>query len=117
MKRSGFSVVKAYKKRRRDIVRSRIAVTLVGMRKGAGLTQCQVAEQARWSRSFISRLEGAGRAVEDPVVLARYAAACGHALGLLFGAVEDGQHRITDTVILTSPVGSRLFDSPRSRAL
>ena len=87
-----------------------IAIALVRMRKQARMTQSDVAEHAKWDKAFVSRLEGAAGPVPDTATLARYAAACKHAVGVVFASVEKGHTRITDAVTLSAPAAAHPFE-------
>lgn len=87
-----------------------IAIALVRMRVDAKRTQSEVATRAGWDKAFVSRLEGASGPVPDTATLARYAAACDHAVGVVFASVEDGHTRITDAVTLSAPAAAHPFE-------
>lgn len=80
-----------------------IAIALTRMRKQAGRTQAEIAARAGWDKAFVSRLEGASGPVPGTATLMRYAAACDHAMGVVFASVEKGHARITDAVTLAAP--------------
>jgi len=91
-----------------------IAIALVRMRKEIGRTQSEIAERAGWDKAFVSRLEGAGGPVPDTATLMRYAAACDHAMGVVFASVDKGHARITDAVTLAAPkVAAHSFERLR----
>jgi transcriptional regulator with XRE-family HTH domain len=87
-----------------------IAIALVRMRKHAGIKQSELAVRATWDKAFVSRLEGGMGPVPDTATLARYAAACEHAVGLVFASVGKGGTRITDAVTLSAPAGAHPFE-------
>jgi transcriptional regulator with XRE-family HTH domain len=95
-----------------------IAIALVRMRKQAGLTQTDLAQKAGWDKAFVSRLEGAGEAVPDTNTLARYAEACGRAVGLVFANVEEDRAQVIDAVTLAAPAAAEHpFERLRGDAL
>jgi len=95
-----------------------IAIALVRMRKQAGLTQADVAQNAQWDKAFVSRLEGAGGAIPDTNTLARYAKACSRSVGLVFLDVEADQAQVIDAVTLATPVAAaHPFERLRGDAL
>jgi transcriptional regulator with XRE-family HTH domain len=90
-----------------------IATSLVRLRKQAGRTQSEIAERAGWDKAFVSRLEGASGAMPDTLTLARYAAACGQALALVFAAVEKKHAHVIDVVTLAAPGAAHPFEQLR----
>ena len=60
-----------------DALPRAIGDALTGMRRGAGLSQAELARAAGWDPSYVSRLERGGSAVPAPETVARFAAACG----------------------------------------
>ena len=87
-----------------------IAIALVRMRTEAKRTQSEIATRAGWDKAFVSRLEGAAGPIPDTATLARYAAACGHAVGVVFASVNKGHTRITDAVTLSAPAAAHPFE-------
>ncbi|MBI3676890.1 MAG: helix-turn-helix domain-containing protein [Proteobacteria bacterium] len=62
-----------------------IAMALVGIRKGAGLTQTELANRAGWDKAYVSRLEGASGGLPELETLMHYANVCRAPLRLAVG--------------------------------
>lgn len=90
-----------------------IKLALIKMRREEGLTQKQLAENAGWKQSFVSRLEnipGSGRiAIPDIPTIKAYVDACGGDFGLVFGSIS-GQ-----TAHISSAIGTSEHDRFNSR--
>lgn len=80
--------------------RRELALAFVHMRTRARLSQAQVAEQAGWNKSYVSRLESIDDgSIPDTDTIARYARACEMEVGLVF-AEPKGKHQVVDVVPL-----------------
>jgi len=61
-----------------------VALSLIGLRRAAGLTQAQLAARAGWDKAFLSRLESPLGSVPSAATISRYAEACGASASLAF---------------------------------
>jgi len=59
----------------------RLALSLIGMRRKAGLTQKQLATAANWDQGYVSRLESGRGPLPEAATVQRYAEACGGKAG------------------------------------
>lgn len=87
----------------------RIALMLVRMRAKKDLTQKDIVDRSGLDKSTVSRLEGAQGGVPDLHTLARFAEACGMALGLVAidkdDIVDEKYYHIVDSVTVAASDG------------
>lgn len=74
--------------------RRKLALSLVEMRRSAGLTQKEVAASMDRDQAFISRMEATVGPFPSPKSIEAYAHACHAAAGYVFAITEDGTDRV-----------------------
>ncbi len=79
-----------------------LAMSLIQMRRKAGLTQKEVAAAMECDQAFISRLESSTGAFPSPKTIASYARACHATAGYIFATIDDGADQI-----FTVPFGNQ----------
>ncbi len=84
-----------------------VALTLVRMRRAAGLAQGEVAARAGWNKSHVSRLESATNGVPDLATIVRYATACRMTVSLLAARPGERGVEIESALPLNEPAPSR----------
>ncbi len=88
---------------------STLGVKLASERRGAGLTQSDLAARMGTTQSVISRIES-GRVTPTLEMIERYARALGRPLTLVFGAAEENPSREALRGRVRRVLGDYVFD-------